>query len=508
MKTISNLLLIPLLLSFLAPGPGCAGNRGADHVNVAVAQTGYEPAATLGLPDDAEANIVRIGKSDNHVMEHLYHLTNRIGPRLAGSENHRLACEWARDRFAKFGLENAHLEECGQVSLGFERGRSVGYVESPIRKELHFSTPEWSPGTKGRIRARAVLAPETAEGLEETRIKLEGAWVLWRPPVESEKMITYIEKWQEIKPEVAGVIRPSSGELIHTMGGPPAEIEDIPKSPNITLLESEWEQISNMILGGEEVSLEFDIENYVKDGPVPIHNVVADIPGTEIPDEYVIIGAHIDSHDGGTGAMDNGTGVAAAMEAARILVESGARPKRTIRFVLFAGEEIGMYGSRGYVRDHPELIPRISAVYNMDLGADHISGILATEAILDDFEVVFAPVKSIDQTMPFAIEPVEYLPRALDCSAAAGSSPSMLANPCSGAALQSQVVKRLLTDTTSTECGGAPSAQRVSKNGKMKIVTMGSSDHAAFLMAGIPAFSWQQKGRNPVPYYLHSQKDT
>jgi len=101
---------------------------------------------------------------------------------------------------------------------------------------------------------------------------------------------------------------------------------------------------------------------------IPIVNVVADIPGTEWPDEYVILGGHLDSTPQGDGALDNGTGVAAIMETARLLVEAQVQPRRTIRFILFGGEEVGLRGSRGYVEAHPDLMLKISAVYIMDRG--------------------------------------------------------------------------------------------------------------------------------------------
>ena len=144
----------------------------------------------------------------------------------------------------------------------------------------------------------------------------------------------------------------------------------------------------------------------------PITNVVADIPGSRWPDQYVIVGAHIDSTPLGTGALDNATGAAAVMEAARIIAKSGARPERTIRFILFAGEETGLVGSRGYVAAHPELIPKISAMFNMDNGTDFISRIRATAPMRNDMEAIFAPVAGLDPKMPFRVEPVEYLPAA------------------------------------------------------------------------------------------------
>ncbi|UCE08097.1 MAG: M20/M25/M40 family metallo-hydrolase, partial [bacterium] len=189
---------------------------------------------------------------------------------------------------------------------------------------------------------------------------------------------------------------------------------------------------------------------------VPLYNVIADIPGSEKPDEYVIVGAHIDSHDAGTGAADNGTGVAAAMEAARILVKANAKPKRTIRFILFAAEEIGKLGSKAYVDSHADIMPKVSAMLNMDQGSNYISGIYATNGLKKDFERVFAPIKSLDPDMPFAIEKVEYL---------------------------SQNMKNC--------CGGR-----------------GSSDHGPFFEAGVPAFFWLQEGKNPIPYPAHTKEDT
>jgi hypothetical protein len=450
----------------------------------------------------------------------------RNGPRLAGTIQHRAGCEWARDQFAEFGLKNAHLETCAHLPVGFQRGRSTGAIKSPISKRLHFSTPAWTPGTGGKARARAVLAPGTVAELENSPGTLDGLWVLWRPTGDREKDASYIEAWDALKQDVAGVITPSSGELIHTMGSPWIDRDHPPTTPAIVLLQSEWEEIADMISQQRKVTLEFDIRNHFKKGPIPVHNVVADIPGAEKPDEYVIIGAHIDSRDGAPGATDNGTGVAAALEAARLLMAAGVTPKRTIRFVLFGGEEVGLLGSKGYVRDHPELMPKISAMFNMDQGADHISGILATDAMIEDFERVFAPVKNLDPEMAFAVERVDHLPKAADCNAPAPTSP-LNASGCGEVLVRGDAdAKAGPGDTPSSAeledskgCGSKPSkgglnvgqgcaVDQSTPKGMKKIMMIGSSDHAPFLNAGTPAFMWLQKGKTPVPYYPHTQKDT
>ena len=168
----------------------------------------------------------------------------------------------------------------------------------------------------------------------------------------------------------------------------------------MTLLRKQFDEIAGWLKDGKAVTLEFDIRNYFKKGPIKLYNVIADIPGTEKPDEYVIVGGHIDSWDGATGATDNGTGVSTTLEAARILMKAGVKPKRTIRFMLWSGEEQGLLGSAAYVKAHKDLMPKISAVLVHDGGTNYLSGIGATEAMLSDFEQVFAPVKELDPRLP------------------------------------------------------------------------------------------------------------
>lgn len=187
-----------------------------------------------------------------------------------------------------------------------------------------------------------------------------------------------------------------------------------------------------------------------------LYNVVADIQGSDLKDQYVIIGAHIDSHNVGDGAQDDGTGVAATLEAARILNETGVIPRRTIRFILFSGEEIGKIGSKAYVKKHPDVVNNTSAMFNMDHGSDYISGIYATKYMLDDFNLIFDPVKSLDSTKHFKIIETDDL--------------NIYYITC---------------------CGSG-----------------GTSDHGPFLDAGIPAFFWLQDGNGSVPYYAHTKDDT
>src|SRR5262249_42660544 len=196
--------------------------------------------------------------------------------------------------------------------------------------------------------------------------------------------------------KVAGIVGSSTGDLLLTAGAYRVSWDKLPTLPSVTLLRAQFDEIAGWLKDGTAVTLEFDIRNYFTKGPVKLYNVIADIPGAELPDEYVVVGGHIDSWDGATGATDNGTGVATTLEAARILMKAGARPKRTVRFMLWSGEEQGLLGSAAYVKAHKDLMPKVSAVLVHDGGTNYLSGIGATEAMTSDFEQVFAPVRDLD----------------------------------------------------------------------------------------------------------------
>jgi carboxypeptidase Q len=223
--------------------------------------------------------------------------------------------------------------------------------------------------------------------------------------------------------------------------------DKLPTLPSVTLLRKQFDELAASLKDGKTVELEFDIRNYFKKGPIKLYNVIADIPGTDLPDEFVIVGGHIDSWDGATGTTDNGTGVATTLEAARILMKAGAKPRRTIRFMVWSGEEQGLLGSAAYVKAHKDVMPKISAVLVHDDGTNYLSGIGATEAMMSDFELVFAPVKELDPQFPFEVRKVPGL---------------------SG----------------------------------------GGSDHASFLTANVPGFFWRQAGKARYQHTHHTQYDT
>ncbi|HKB15282.1 MAG TPA: M20/M25/M40 family metallo-hydrolase, partial [Planctomycetota bacterium] len=427
-------------------------------------------AAPLARAQDPEVEkVIALGRAESRVMEHLDHLVNRIGPRLTGSVNFRLACEWTREQFEAFGLQNARIEEWGEFPVGFNRGPSWGNLLAPERKPLHFATNAWTAGTKGRVEGPAVLAPTSEEELAAVRPRLKGAWVVTRPapsrgsgaprrearPAEAAAGGAdreppadgpgrrpagpdreFRDKLEKAYGEegILGTIRADRGDLVHTGGNSRVSWEKLPARAAVTLLAAEHKEICDALNEGREVRLEFDIRNWFEKGPVKLHNVIAEIPGSEKPDEIVIVGGHLDSWDGATGTTDNGTGCATTMEAARLLAKAGAKPKRTIRFMLWGGEEQGLLGSAAWIRKHKEELPKISAVLVHDGGTNYCSGITATPPMKEAFETIFAPVKDLDPEIPFKVREVKGL---------------------SG----------------------------------------GGSDHASFLRENVPGFFWDQKGR-------------
>lgn len=407
--------------------------------------------SALGATKTDIDRVIAVGQEENRVMDHLDILCNRFGPRLTSSDALQTANQWARDTFESFGLTNARLEEWGEFPVGFNRGPWFGKVVEPQEKRLEFLTMSWSAGTKGAVRAKAVLAPTSEEELEALRADLKGAWVFspnaarGGPVPSAEFQSTLYKIYGEIG--VAGVVRSSRGTLLITSGNSNVSWDKLPTTPSVVLLQTQFDEILGLLKDKKPVVVEFDIRNYFKKGPIKQYNVIADIPGTETPDEYVIVGGHIDSWDGATGATDNGTGVSTTLEAARILMKSGVKPKRTIRFMLFSGEEQGLLGSLAYVKAHPELMPKISAVLVHDGGTNYLSGIGATTAMLSDLQQVFNPVLSLNPKLPFEVKEV----------------PALFG---------------------------------------------GGSDHESFLGAGVPGFFWYQAGDANYTHTHHTQFDT
>lgn len=184
--------------------------------------------------------------------------------------------------------------------------------------------------------------------------------------------------------------------------------ETLPVLPDIKLDENQYKEISDMVNRGEYFQLEFDIRNHFRMGPIPYYNVVAMLPGTEYPDEYVITCGHLDCYDVATGGVDCGTGIAPTMEAARLLAEAGAKPKRSILFCLWAGEEFGLLGSKYWVEHNTEKLPNIINLFNRDGGPTVAESLSVPQEWYDELVPVCEPLKELNPDFPFTLRVGEY----------------------------------------------------------------------------------------------------
>jgi len=396
--------------------------------------------------------IIEIGRTDNRTMHHLDVITNRFGGRPVGSDAYTNAAQWCASEFRKWGME-VIMDEAGSVPVGFNRGPWFGRLLSENGMTLHFATPSYTSGTKGVQRGHVLIEPKTRDEFERMKGALKGAWVLiggkndgW--PIDySEKADSAREKVIVYNDSIGKINRAIMFENFANRGKPPKELhplkeepalfyremreagilgviqssavpiralydrknldrmtfENLPTVCDIKLDEDQYAIIEKMAKERRYFLLEFDIRNHFKPGPVKYHNVIGVIRGTRYPDEYVMMGGHLDAFDVATGGVDDGSGATPVMEAARLIMAAGGRPQRTILACLWAAEEFGLLGSKHWVETNREKLPRISNYFNRDGGPTVASGIVVPDAMYNDFEKVCKPLNSINPDFPFRL---------------------------------------------------------------------------------------------------------
>jgi hypothetical protein len=389
-RSISRIALAAALLAAILPAR--AQQRG---------QRPPDPQA------QAAAAILEEIRNNSELMDNLEYLTDMIGPRVTGTEKTKQASQWTLEMFKKYGLSNPHLEGW-QINRAWNRGTARARIVTPATHPVTLASAGWSPSTPGFVRGTVVFVnARTEEELQQYKGKLKNAIVLAAepaplpPPYEIPRSpllsapggppaaaanpaaVTNLRRLGQardafFKAEGVGVVlRDSVKEHgLVNMTGIGGEEFNIGPVPTAFVSPEGYRLIWRLMKRGP-VEMELEITNGFSGGPVEVYNTVAEIPGTEKPDEVVIIGAHLDSWDLGTGATDNGTGSMAVLEAARALQKLSAtlKPRRTIRFVLFTGEEEGLVGSKKYVEAHKAELEKISAVLVHDTGTGRVQAI-------------------------------------------------------------------------------------------------------------------------------------
>ncbi len=353
---------------------------------------------------------------NSQVMETLSYLTDVIGPRLTASPGMKEANEWTRDWFSKQGLQNAHLEAWGPFGRGWSLKHFSAEIVEPQTIPLIAYPKAWSPSLKGTVTGEVIYIDVKNESeLEKYKGKLKGAIVLNGSINEAKAHFTpqatrltekelldlanspdpktvippkfefsaeqkaaaklRVAKYQFFLNEgVALILEPSfrgDGGTVFAQGAfvPQPFVEDpnaanapkplyawskdAPKlTPQVVVAVEHYNRMLRMLGFEKKLKMKVELEAEFQDKDLMGYNTIAEIPGTDLKDEIVMLGGHLDSWHSGTGATDNGAGVAVAMEAVRILQALNLKPRRTIRVGLWTGEEQGLLGSRAYVTEH------------------------------------------------------------------------------------------------------------------------------------------------------------
>jgi len=338
-------------------------------------------------------------------------MLDSIGPRLTGTPGVDRANEWARQMLSGWGVE-ARVESYGTWK-GWERGVTHVDLLEPRVRTLDAALMAWSPGSEGVVEGGVVRFPEveSAADFETWLSSVAGNFVaLARPEPSCRPLASYEEygtpEQVEAEREKRSEMQEAWSARIEAAGLEPADlIAAIEDAGALGILWSDWTGgwgsrrifALNTRFGAATTTIpavDLSCEDYglvwrlakMGQGPrlrvfaeaatlpdVPVANVIGEIRGTELPDEYIVLSAHFDSWDGSSGATDNGTGSVVMLEAMRILKQVYPNPRRTILVGLWASEEQGLNGSRAFVQDHPEVIEGLQAAFNQDNGTGQVA---------------------------------------------------------------------------------------------------------------------------------------
>ncbi len=458
-----------------SPSFSCAGSMAKLFILVSIFSTNILSAQTV------IDKIVQEETNNSQLQKLAHELFDGIGPRLVGTPQMKKANDWAVEKYASWGI-NARNEQWGEWK-GWERGITHIDMLSPRVKSLEGTQLSWSPSTKGKyVKAEIVIIPDVLDSL---------AFASWLPSVKGKFVMISMnqptgrpdDNWQQfattasfdkLKKERAEqteawrkriaktgyssrmlpIILEKAGAVgILTNGWSNGWGVDkifnayTSKVPTVDIALEDYGSLYRLVESGSNpiISIRTDSKDL---GTVPNFNTIAEIKGTEKPDEYVMMSAHFDSWDAGQGATDNGTGTLTMMEAMRILKLVYPNPKRTILVGHWGSEEQGLNGSRAFVEDHPEIVGKLQALFNQDNGTGRIVNISG-------------------QGFKYA---GEFLTRWL------------------------AAVPNSIKDSIKTTFPGSPGG--------------GGSDHASFIGVGAPGFSLGALNWSYFNYTWHTNRDT
>jgi carboxypeptidase Q len=454
-KPLTASIIVLLLFSFMVPAqpptqPPVTAQAGGEKVDLEMMK-----------------KIRAEGLDRSKVMDTLSWLTDVHGPRLTGSPQLKAANEFTMKRLTEWGLENAHLEAWGPFGKGWTLERFSAQVIEPNPFPLIAFPKAWTPGTNGSVSGEAMMVTIQSEAdFDKYRGNLKNAFVMINPMREVKAhfkaqgaRLTEEDLWKmasdeaeggrQYSPEilararaerafapkrtaflksegVAGILDSGragdGGTLFVQQGGSAMRPDEV---PSVVVAIEHYGRITRMLEKGIKVKLEMNTQVKYHEQDNMAYNTIAEIPGTDKKDEIVMLGAHLDSWHGSTGATDNAAGCSVVMEAVRILKTLGVQPRRTIRVALWTGEEQGLYGSSAYVAKHfgerkplppaagQEDLPsfmrqrgpletkaehsKLAGYFNLDNGTGKIRGVYlqGNEAVRPIFRAWLAPFRDL-----------------------------------------------------------------------------------------------------------------
>lgn len=405
------------------------------------------------------AKIRAEGLDKSKALEIAHKITDVAGPRLSNSPGLKRAQDWAVKYFNEMGLKNVHLEAWGEFGKGWEVDKYYAATTKPFYRPIIASPKAWTPGTNGPIKSEVVLIKaDTITDLAKYKGKLTGKIVMIESatimPLKNSYTADVVRYTEEALDKMAAAQLPVAGAqgggrpagagaannqrammmrmmsvraaidsmllaekiglkltyargsygTFFTSNGASYKLDAKPVNPELEVSSEDYLHILRLLRGGEKVEIEAEVKTSFYDKDPKGYNVIAEIPGTDpkLKSEIVMLGGHYDSWHSGTGATDNAAGSTVMIEAMRILKAIDFKPKRTIRIALWSSEEQGLFGSRGYVRDHfadpADMKPKaehekLSAYYNLDNGTGTIRGIYlqGNTAVKDIFQAYLNP---------------------------------------------------------------------------------------------------------------------
>jgi carboxypeptidase Q len=325
--------------------------------------------------DDTVGRIAGAAMTRGGASAFLEILTDTVGGRVTGSPQNRAASELIHKTLKEAGYENARFEEYPLESR-WTRGPASGRIVSPVERPIAVGSYAWVPGTTREIQAPLIdIGSPSSNDLPAPLDRLRGAAVLVDPrKVASDPSFVMRAALARKLAEAgaAAMLLPSDkpGRMVYT-----SAFGFYPRGPLPVLSVAKEDALFlRRLLAKGPVKVALDVRNTFDTSPYKERNVIADLPGGPLRDEVVLLGAHFDSWDPAQGANDDGSGVAAVLEAARILRSLQVKPRRTIRFAFFSGEEEACLGSRAYVKAHEAELDRLRAALIMDSGAQAPKG--------------------------------------------------------------------------------------------------------------------------------------